>query len=387
MSNKARVAIVGCADYNPETVYRAINQVFELLGGKHQFFHKRDRILLKPNVLGICDPDKAVTTHPSVVGAVSKAIKEFGAFPEIGESSGCSAFNRTMEAFERAGIARVAREQEVPLVDFDEVETVKVHLPEIERDLLFPKVLFDCNAIVSLPKLKTHSLTGLTGALKNMFGVIPGTRKGSLHREFSNRDLFSKALISILKVVKPRLSIMDAVYGMEGNGPAGGRPKKIGCLIASDDPVALDTVVAERIMKIDSGSLDMIQTAAGMKLGENRLDAIDVAGDFADSFSSMQFQLPVTFYLYSHSALPRSLKKFVAGRIFKGRPVPRITKNCINCGKCVSICPAGAIRMSGVKKRISIDLKKCISCFCCDEACDYQGIVPEVPLSWKLLRL
>ncbi|MCG8429989.1 MAG: DUF362 domain-containing protein [Candidatus Omnitrophica bacterium] len=384
---RIKVAVVRCPDYTPQTVYQAVKELFYLLGGIPKFLHAGKRIVLKPNVLGVVRPEKAVTTHPEVVRAVCRIIKEAGAYAQIGESSGCSAFNKTGEAFERSGIRKVAQELAVPLVNFDEAECNKIYLEGIEKELAFPRVLFECDSIISLPKLKTHSLTGLTGALKNMFGVIPGPRKGHLHREFADKEAFSVAMISILQRVRPQLSIMDAVYGMEGNGPAGGRPKKIGCLIASEDPVALDTIVAEKIIKLDSAYLDIIKVGDRMNAGVSRLDSIEVLGDFINDLASIKIRLPTSFYVYSHGFLPVPFKRFIMTRLFKGRPFPRITRNCVRCGKCVSVCPVHAMRMDAKSKKVRIDLKKCISCFCCNEACEYKGVSPDIPLSWKFIHL
>lgn len=255
----SRVAIVECQDYNPPAVYDAIEKALDLLGGIDSYIAAGDVVLLKPNVMGIWEPEKAATTHPNIVEAVVRLVQRARAKPQIGESSAGSAYGKTQEALKRAGIAEVAQKTSAQLINFDESEKQKRYIEIIDREIMFANPVAEADVIISLPKLKTHSLTGITGAIKNMYGTIPGPKKAQLHKEFPNKQSFGKAVVAVCDAVRPRLSIMDGIMAMEGDGPANGTPKKVGVILVSDDPVAMDTVVVNKIMRVAPGQIDMLQ--------------------------------------------------------------------------------------------------------------------------------
>ena len=274
----SRVAIVRCQDYDTTAVYNATAEALDLLGGIRSYVDPGDTVLLKPNVLGIWEPGDAVTTHPSVVEAVVRLVQDAGGKVAIGEGSGVSAATRTEEALERCGIADIARKNSLELYAFENLSSEIRHVEMIDREITFASAVLEADVVISLPKLKTHSLTGITGAIKNMFGAIPGPKKFQIHKEFPNKELLSKALVGIFDTVRPKLSIMDGIVAMEGNGPAGGTPKQLGLILASDDAVAMDTVIAERIMKIDPAHIDTIRLGADAGLGTSNMDEIEILG-------------------------------------------------------------------------------------------------------------
>jgi uncharacterized protein (DUF362 family)/NAD-dependent dihydropyrimidine dehydrogenase PreA subunit len=390
MSHK--VAVTGCSDYELDTVYNAIAESLELLGGIEAYVSSGDTVLLKPNVLAAWEPEKAVTTHPYVVEAVARLVQDAGGKVLIGESSGGSGYNKTAEALRRSGIADAAQRTSSELLDFDQLSSQTRYVQMIDREISFPSVIADVDMIISLPKLKTHSLTGITGAIKNMFGAIPGPKKAQMHREFPNKELFSKALVGIFATVHPKLSIMDGIVAMEGDGPAAGKPKSVGLVIASEDAVAMDTLVTEKIARIDVEYIDMLRFGGEAGLGSNDISQIEILGKTLDSDREKEgFRLPMTYAVYSKGWLPDRLKTAFMKMAYKA-PVPRITRNCIGCGRCVESCPVEAIQLTRKGKnnrgrKAVIDLDKCISCFCCHEMCKDDGVNPYIPWIWRMSKI
>lgn len=385
----SRVAIVRCQDYDPPAVYDAIKKALDLLGGIQSYIAAGDVVLLKPNVFGIWGPEKAATTHPTIVEAVVQLVKDARAIPQIGESSAGSAYGKTQQALQRAGIAEVAHKTSVELINFDESEKQNRYLEIIDREIMFAKPVIEADAIISLPKLKTHGLTGISGAIKNMYGTIPGPAKSQLHKEFPDRQLFAKAIVAICAAVRPRLSIMDGIMAMEGTGPATGPPKNLGIILVSDDPVAMDTVVVNKIMHIPAQHIAMLQSGADAQLGTNNMEEIEILGDALESgWLEQKFRPPISYALYSSRWIPQVLKSTLMKK-FNRAATPRITKNCTGCGDCVDACPTNAIqvaRKGGKDKKALIVSEMCISCFCCHESCRHAGVEIHLPLLWRIAK-
>jgi ferredoxin len=219
--------------------------------------------------------------------------------------------------------------------------------------------------VINLPKLKTHVLTFYTGAVKNLYGVIPGTRKREPHLFAPGVADFSSVLVDVLELVQPGLTILDGVLGLAGNGPGiKGAPRWYGCLAASADPVAVDSVIA-RSLGYRTGEILHLGLANARGEGVSDLDAIRVAGEWR-ALDFGRVELPKTHWYYrvpSWASAP--IRRFTRVR-------PRLLAAvCIGCGRCVEVCPRGAIAAG---RPPVIDLEACIGCFCCVEICP-QGAV------------
>ena len=209
---------------------------------------------------------------------------------------------------------------------------------------------------------------GLSCAVKNLFGVIPGTIKPEFHYHYPKADDFADMLVDLYEYVKPRLCICDAVVGMEGNGPTQGTPRKIGCLLAAKSGHALDLVAAQLI---GLGVNDIPTLAAAQKRGliPAEAGALRVQGDPArftvSDYQTVPSQSNVFFNIFGSGPIGKAVN-FVVGRILT--PFPKLSSDaCVGCKKCAGICPAKAITM--VRGKPKIDRGKCIHCFCCQEFC------------------
>ena len=283
-----RVAVVRCEDYDPGRVEEAVDRLFSLLGAgadgpPERFAAPGERILLKPNLLKGAPPEDAVTTHPEVLRAVITRLREgaegaeaaAGPRLELGDSPAWGSFAAAAEA---AGLAAVCREAGVPLVPFQ--KGVRTANPEgrVYDHLYLDRAVLAADGIVNLPKLKTHSQLYMTGAVKNLFGCVAGKRKAWWHFKAGNfEEYFPLMLVETARLLAPRLSVLDAVLAMEGQGPSGGRPRRAGLLLAGEDPVALDRVACE-IAGLDPGRLRILAAAREIGWGETDLAQIEIAG-------------------------------------------------------------------------------------------------------------
>ena len=241
--------------------------------------------------------------------------------------------------------------------------------------------LDECDHLISLPKFKTHELTLITGAIKNLFGLVSGTYKTELHKNYFAPEEFAKILVDIYQEAKPDLTIIDGILAMEGDGPAtGGTARQLGLVLAGSDCVALDTVMA-KIMGITQTEVLTTKEAALRNLGEASLNRIKIEGEDIDKLNIRPFILPKNSGKVIK--LPPIVKK-----IFKSlvRYYPySLRLKCIRCGRCVKVCPKQCIRLA--KSGIHIDYNKCIACFCCQDTCPAAAIGVKKSLLAKLIGL
>ncbi len=353
---KTRVSIVKCKTYNDRELSLSVRRVFELLGGISSFIRKGERVLIKPNMLSGKPAEFGVNTHIEIIRAVVRLVKGCGAFPLIGDNPGGSLTSK--EAYASSGISTLSQEEGI---EFLEVNNVK-----LSRGIPMASYFFECDKIISLPKMKTHSLMGLTGAIKNMYGAVSGLNKTELHKAFPRPEEFANVLVDVFKEVKPHLVLMDAVVAMDGNGPSAGRLKNVGLLIGGEDSVAIDTIFSH-LIGMDPLSLLTTKEAYRRGLGQADLKKIDLVGEKIEKGLIKDFDLPKS---KAFMKLPNPVLKRIAGFV-KFRPY--IEEGlCKRCMLCVKTCPVSAIT---VDKRISnIDHKKCIRCMCCHEVCPHRAI-------------
>lgn len=376
---KSKVAIVACESYDQDLVNSAVKEGISLLGGIDQFCRPNERLLLKPNALWGTDPEHCVVTHTAVFKAVALLFQGHGANLQYGDSP--AGLQRAAQAMQKPGFAQVAADLNISFADFDQGRTVSFPEGIATKQLFIANAIFSCDGVISLPKLKTHGLTRMTGAIKNQYGCIPGITKGDYHARLPNVYDFSRLLVDITRFVKPRLYIMDGIYAMEGNGPQSGDPKKLGVLLFSTDPVALDAT-ASRIINLCPDFVPPITEGVKAGLGVSSEDMIEVIGTQLKTIIDPEFNVVRSAPIpVPNNSLLRQIRSF-----FIERPVIN-TKKCIRCLRCVNTCPVDpkAIFCKNNRKTPQYDYRSCIRCYCCQEVCPVKAITIKVPLTRKLL--
>lgn len=370
---RSEVSIVKCSSYDQKQIDKAVETSIENIGGLDQFVKEGMRVHIKPNLLTAKSPDKAATTHPTVVRAIAKQVTELGGFVTIGDSP--AGITRPIEEYwQKTGMEKIALETGAQLVRFEKSAVVKHHVNGV--GYFIAKAISDADLVINVCKLKTHNLTLFTGAIKNMFGSIPGFKKSEYHKIAPKVEKFSEIVVDIFSVASPALNIMDAVDIMEGNGPSAGNVKRLGLILASKDAVALDAIAA-KLIGFEDGEISTTEQAYRRGLGEKNIEKLIIKGSSIKQFEDLQFVLPSNHYM---KFVPTSIVKLL-GKLLWVRPQPD-EKCCKRCGACIKTCPTQA--MSPDDGFPIIDYKKCISCFCCDEVCPYDAINQK--MSWLVKK-
>jgi len=359
---RVRVALVKCDSYDPEVVRTAVERAFSLLGGAESLLPGRGTCLVKPNLLSPSRPELAITTNPEVVKAVVTEVKKVAEGVVVGDSPGRG---DTLGAAEASGVAQACREAGVSVVSFDEGLDVRVPEGRVCKDFYVAVPVVQAEALVNVAKMKTHGFMGYTGAVKNLYGCIPGTRKAKFHLRYQGKEEFGLMLLDLLAAVRPAVSVLDAVVAMDGDGPSHGRPRPFGAIMASTDPVAVDSV-ALRLAGVDPTVVPYLKAAAEHGAGAVAEEDIEVVGDPPESFTIKDFRMP-------SGNRHRSLLRFggIMKKSITARPVINLMK-CTGCAVCQRSCPPQVISMS--RKKAVIDHKRCIRCYCCHEMCPSGAI-------------
>ncbi len=380
MENK--VALVECKTYDQEKVDKAVEKAFDLLGGIDKFVKAGQMVALKLNLVQKAPPKDAVTTHPAVVLAVAKQIKKAGADCFLVDSAGGAYNANAMEPiYKLCGMRELADKHGLKINDNYETFEMEVD-GVVSKKIPLLDALVKADVIFNLCKLKTHGFTGISNAVKNMYGAIPGLVKVEFHGRFQNLETFNQNLFDIHKCFEGKLSlhISDAIVGMEGAGPTHGTPRQIGAIVMGQNPASVD-VVGAKIMNVEPNALPTIQVAK--KRGFLNADLkFEVVGEDVEKFVIKDYQsITPNDYMPYGSALPKWLQKWVNRWVNKRPVIPR--KKCKGCGKCATHCPQKAITMKTTKEGkpfAVIDQSKCIRCFCCQELCPF-GVV-KIKTGW-----
>lgn len=372
---KTKLAITRCTTYNQKEVESAVRKSLDLLGGLTKFIKPQSRVLIKPNLLMAKGPEFGITTHPEVVRAVIRVLKEIKCLIFVGD--GPSVWGKHIEnvdeVYRQTGIESICKQEGVALVKFEKKRW---------RDK-FPLTswLDECDHLINIPKFKTHEFTLLTGAIKNLFGLVSGTFKTELHKNYFKIEDFSKILVDIFEQAKPALTIVDAITAMEADGPAtGGKIIEKNLLITGSDCVAIDTLLA---MAMGVKPFDVLSTKqASMRgLGKSNLEDIEILGESIEAVTNQAFILPQTSSI--SKKLPESIIR-LASKLIKYYPCVE-RDNCIKCEACIKACPKKIIKMD--KKGIKIDYSECIACFCCQEVCPATAIKVKKSLFARMIGL
>jgi len=379
-SQKSRVTLVRCESYEPSEISAAVRRGIALLGGIGQFARSSENILLKPNLLSAHKPSENVTTHPEIVKAVAEVLIGNNVTVTIGDST---PRGRLATVYRTTGIQKVAEDLGLTLADFETGRQVSYPAGIRNKQFTIAEGVLKADGLFSLPKLKTHHLTRFTATIKNQYGCIPGILKPALHVALPGVDDFSKMLVDLNLLLRPRLCIMDAIEAMDGNGPSSGTTYHLNLLAFSADPVALDSVAC-RIIDIKP---EMVRTNYwGAQFGLGKMDdaEIEILGEDISKFHAPDFKIERQPEMRFNEAWRyRRLKNYITHR-----PVIDPDK-CKMCGECVDQCPQIPKALSWRKTQAGrppvFDYLVCIRCFCCQEVCPHKAIDIKVPVLRRII--
>jgi uncharacterized protein (DUF362 family)/Pyruvate/2-oxoacid:ferredoxin oxidoreductase delta subunit len=383
----SRVLALRREDYAQPGIDSAVNAIFDHFGGVGRFVRPGSEVLLKVNLVAGRRPERRVTTDPSIVRAVARAVLEAGGRPVIADSPGIDNFSR---AARKAGFMDVAKELGIPCVELTDPVPLPAAPGASFQKIEVARRVLSSDLVINLPKMKTHGQMLLTLGVKNLFGCVVAQKKSEWHYNVGlRREIFASLLLDIWEGVRPALTILDGVIGMDGEGPTSGSPYPYGIVAGAEDALTLDFHLC-RMMGARLEDYPLWQAAAARNMPQCRLSGDDLAGDFQaghvwkgvdirklDSLNLLPL-LPALFKLPFGGLLERALTS---------RPlhVPSRCLGAARCGRCIAVCGAKALGAGGTSLRI--DYRKCIRCYCCHEMCPAKAIELKEGLWMKISHL
>jgi uncharacterized protein (DUF362 family)/NAD-dependent dihydropyrimidine dehydrogenase PreA subunit len=341
-----------------EDAKQAIDRAFEIF----PLNLKDKKVLIKPNVLRASEANEAIVTHPAVLRAVVNRVEAMQpASIIVGDNPGVFSYGANEESFRKTGLMEAACGYYENIgIDARKMDFNAEYMPTVSLS----RAVLDADFVISLPKFKTHGLTVMTGAIKNSYGFLPGAQKARLHKAAGSPARFHEMIVDVFRLRVPDLFIVDAVVGMEGNGPASPELRDIGFILASDNAVALDAVIAT-MMGCDPGKLGFLRKAKSVGLGDYELETIEIIGELK---KLPDFKLPP---LGGEANMNNPAIQEILFRPTLLRPQANV-ELCTGCGACIDQCPVSALSMNGDYPEADPEI--CIRCFCCQEICPEKAM-------------
>lgn len=370
-SKLEKVGVVRCSDYKYESVEKAVFQCLDSLQGLKEKIKPGSKALVKVNLLKKNNPEDAVTTHPAVAEAIVRYLQALGCEVTLGDSPGGPYTEWMLKGIYKAtGMVQVAERTNCKL-NYD-VSVAEVHNEQgrMLKRMQVIKVAEDADFIVSVAKLKTHAMMTYTGAVKNLFGIIPGIIKADYHLKMNDVSNFAAHLVDICEYAKPVFSVIDGIDGMEGDGPSAGDKRHVGIIMASENPYALD-FSALRLIGINPSIVPTMKEAMNRGLFSCEDGDIEYTCLKPSDINIKPFKLPRSLEInFIGGRIPAVVEKWVMNNL---RPRPVFDhETCISCRICEKSCPPKVINMDTGKP--VVNLSKCIRCFCCHELCPQKAV-------------
>lgn len=379
-----KVSVTQCKSYNEAQADAALQALLAPLGGL-DWVKPGMNVGIKANLVTFLKPEAAATTHPVLLCALVKMLRQRGAHVTVGDSPGGLYTKLYLERI-YAVTGMKAVEAAGAKLNYD-VSTKQANFPEARsaESFTYTAWLDECDAIINFCKLKTHGMMSLSAAAKNMFGVIPGTVKPEYHYRFPEPSAFADMIVDLDEYFRPRLSIIDGVVGMEGNGPTAGSPRAVGLLIASESPHAAD-LIGSAIIGLSPQEVPTLMAAIRRELIPDAPQKLETVGtDWREHILTDYQKVKTVRSLRFNRESEKFFGRISAAFIDKAlASVPKVQeRECVGCRECEKVCPADAITM--VSKKPRIDRQKCIRCFCCQEFCPKGAMKVHRPFLARFL--
>jgi len=377
--DKSRVVVALCNSYEDEKVYTALKGSITALGGLRSIIGTEEKVLVKPNFLYPAKAEKCITTNPAVIRSFTRLLAENGyKNVMIGDSP---ATGNCKQAFASLGLTENDLYGAI-LADMTEEQIVNFPEGKAAKSFAFCREVAEADAIIGLCKMKTHALERITGAVKNMYGLICGKKKALGHVNYPNAASFAQMMADMHRCVKPRLHVMDGIVAMEGNGPASGSPVNMNVILASKDPVAMDSVFS-RLINLDPVLVPTNTHGMAAGIGTCKDSEIEVMLLDDGILNHISMEELVKRFGKEDFDVQREKDKLsilsLWSRItggFSKKPVIDKEK-CVKCGVCVDHCPVEgrAVTFKNGRENVPVyDYNKCIRCYCCQEICPQHAI-------------
>lgn len=374
---KSKVVLLPCESYEEEQIRRLLKKGLDLLGGAEALADREAQILLKPNLLKKAEVEKAVITHPVVVGAFAGLLREEG-YKNIVLGDSCGT-GTTTKVIAGTGMEDYLQKYRIPAIDYTKGVSVKYPEGIQAREFVLPKELLEADCVISLSKMKTHALERITGAVKNSYGFVYGLHKAKGHTQYPSADSFARMLVDLNQLVKPVLYVMDGIVAMEGNGPGSGDPVSMNVLLMSKDPVALDSVFCH-LVYLNPEKVPTNYHGEKMGLGTWKEEEISLLLPDGKEISLKEArkQYGNPNFRVDRTKVRKNVWTKMAHALNLFQKKPYIDPSlCISCGICVKSCPVEGKAVDFKKGRgvpPVYDYRKCIRCFCCQEMCPKKAI-------------
>lgn len=364
-----KVMVTRCSSYEEEGLFRQMDGHFKALG-VYPRLKPGMTVVLKPNLIMRSKPEQAIITHPAVTAAVGLCVMRAGCKVLIAESPGGTYSPGVMKrVYEGCGYTEMAQHHGFEL--YTQCKSREVSLPQgrVCRRLTVIEPFLERDFFIDIAKLKTHGMMGFSGAVKNLFGTVPGLLKPELHCRYPEKAVFADMLLDLCDFIKPDFSVIDGICAMEGNGPTGGERRFVGALLSGASPYALD-VAGAGLVGLTPSEILTLKAAAARGWGPRSLQEVLLCGDEFSSLVVKNFKRARSSSVDFIDRLPGFLRP-LAKRLATPKPVIS-QKSCRGCGKCAESCPQHIISVE--KGKAYIEPESCIRCYCCHEMCLYHAV-------------